>query len=43
MKTEVDEVERNFRTHALAAFVLCKTLVPAMRDVAKRTVGAATS
>jgi NAD(P)-dependent dehydrogenase (short-subunit alcohol dehydrogenase family) len=31
VKTEVDEIERNFRTHALAAFVLCKHLVPAMR------------
>jgi NAD(P)-dependent dehydrogenase (short-subunit alcohol dehydrogenase family) len=31
VKTEVDEIERNFRTHALAAFVLCKALVPGMR------------
>lgn len=30
--TEVAEVERLFRTHALAAFVLCKHLIPAMRD-----------
>jgi NAD(P)-dependent dehydrogenase (short-subunit alcohol dehydrogenase family) len=39
VKTEVDEVERNFRTHALAAFVLCKTLVPAMREAASRDGG----
>jgi len=32
VKTEVDEIERNFRTHALAAFVLCKAFVPGMRD-----------
>lgn len=38
VKTEVDEVERNFRTHALAAFVLCKTLVPAMRDAPRGDV-----
>jgi NAD(P)-dependent dehydrogenase (short-subunit alcohol dehydrogenase family) len=30
--TETAEVERLFRTHALAAFVLCKHLVPPMRD-----------
>jgi NAD(P)-dependent dehydrogenase (short-subunit alcohol dehydrogenase family) len=30
--TEVAEVERLFRTHALAAFVLCKHLVPQMRE-----------
>jgi NAD(P)-dependent dehydrogenase (short-subunit alcohol dehydrogenase family) len=30
--TEVAEVERVFRTHALAAFVLCKHLVPPMRE-----------
>jgi NAD(P)-dependent dehydrogenase (short-subunit alcohol dehydrogenase family) len=32
VKTDVEEIERNFRTHALAAFVVCKTLVPAMRE-----------
>jgi 3-oxoacyl-[acyl-carrier protein] reductase len=30
--TEVAEVERLFRTHALAAFVLCKHLIPTMRE-----------
>jgi 3-oxoacyl-[acyl-carrier protein] reductase len=30
--TEVAEVERLFRTHALAAFVLCKNLIPPMRE-----------
>jgi 3-oxoacyl-[acyl-carrier protein] reductase len=30
--TEVAEVERLFRTHALAAFVLCKHLIPPMRE-----------
>ncbi|MGZ4797916.1 MAG: SDR family NAD(P)-dependent oxidoreductase [Acidimicrobiia bacterium] len=39
VKTDVDEIERNFRTHALAAFVLCKTLIPAMRDAASREGG----
>ena len=31
VSTDVDEIERNFRTHTLAAFVLCKTFVPTMR------------
>lgn len=35
VKTDVDEIERCFRTHALAGFVLAKTLVPAMRDAAR--------
>ena len=30
--TEPAEIERLFRTHALGAFVLCKHLVPQMRD-----------
>ncbi|MGZ6994193.1 MAG: SDR family NAD(P)-dependent oxidoreductase [Acidimicrobiia bacterium] len=30
--TDPDEIERLFRTHALGAFVLCKHLVPQMRD-----------
>jgi NAD(P)-dependent dehydrogenase (short-subunit alcohol dehydrogenase family) len=30
-RTDPDEVERLFRTHALAAFLLCKHLVPPMR------------
>ena len=34
VKTEIAEIERNWRTHALAAFVLAKQLVPAMRDAA---------
>jgi NAD(P)-dependent dehydrogenase (short-subunit alcohol dehydrogenase family) len=38
VKTEVDEIERNFRTHALAAFVLCKALVPEMRDAERGDV-----
>jgi NAD(P)-dependent dehydrogenase (short-subunit alcohol dehydrogenase family) len=38
VKTEVDEVERNFRTHALAAFVLCKQLVPSMRSAPRGDV-----
>ena len=38
VSTDVDEIERNFRTHALAAFVLCKTLVPTMRDAARGDV-----
>ena len=38
VKTEVDEIERNFRTHALAAFVLCKHLVPSMRSAPRGDV-----
>jgi NAD(P)-dependent dehydrogenase (short-subunit alcohol dehydrogenase family) len=38
VKTEVDEVERCFRTHALAAFVLCKALVPGMREAPRGDV-----
>ncbi len=38
VSTDVEEIERNFRTHALAAFVLCKTLVPTMRDAARGDV-----
>jgi NAD(P)-dependent dehydrogenase (short-subunit alcohol dehydrogenase family) len=38
VKTDVDEVERCFRTHALAAFVLCKHLVPSMRSAARGDV-----
>ncbi len=30
--TDPEEIERLFRTHALGAFVLCKELVPQMRD-----------
>lgn len=30
--TEPEEIERLFRTHALGAFVLCKHLVPPMRE-----------
>jgi NAD(P)-dependent dehydrogenase (short-subunit alcohol dehydrogenase family) len=30
--TDPEEIERLFRTHALGAFVLCKHLVPQMRD-----------
>jgi NAD(P)-dependent dehydrogenase (short-subunit alcohol dehydrogenase family) len=37
--TDVEEIERNFRTHALAAFVLCKALVPTMREAASRDGG----
>jgi NAD(P)-dependent dehydrogenase (short-subunit alcohol dehydrogenase family) len=36
--TEVDEIERNFRTHALAAFVLCKAFVPGMRSAPRGDV-----
>jgi NAD(P)-dependent dehydrogenase (short-subunit alcohol dehydrogenase family) len=32
VSTDVEEVERNFRTHALAAFVLCTAFVPGMRE-----------
>jgi 3-oxoacyl-[acyl-carrier protein] reductase len=32
VETDPAEVERLFRTHALGAFVLCKHLVPAMRE-----------
>jgi len=39
VRTDVAEIERNFRTHALAAFVLCKTLIPTMRDAATRDGG----
>ena len=35
VKTDPDEIERCFRTHALAGFVLCKHLVPAMRDATR--------
>jgi NAD(P)-dependent dehydrogenase (short-subunit alcohol dehydrogenase family) len=38
VKTDVDEVERCFRTHALAAFVLCKHLVPSMRSAERGDV-----
>src|SRR6476469_5138077 len=38
VKTDVEEIERNFRTHALAAFVLCKAFVPGMRDAARGDV-----
>jgi NAD(P)-dependent dehydrogenase (short-subunit alcohol dehydrogenase family) len=38
VKTDVAEIERNFRTHALAAFVLCKTLVPTMREAPRGDV-----
>lgn len=38
VKTDVEEIERNFRTHALAAFVLCKALVPTMRDAERGDV-----
>jgi NAD(P)-dependent dehydrogenase (short-subunit alcohol dehydrogenase family) len=31
-RTEPEEIERLFRTHALGAFVLCKHLVPPMRE-----------
>jgi 3-oxoacyl-[acyl-carrier protein] reductase len=31
-RTETEEVERLFRTHALGAFTLCKLLVPGMRE-----------
>jgi NAD(P)-dependent dehydrogenase (short-subunit alcohol dehydrogenase family) len=31
-KTEPEEIERLFRTHALGAFVLCKHLIPPMRE-----------
>jgi NAD(P)-dependent dehydrogenase (short-subunit alcohol dehydrogenase family) len=31
-KTDPEEIERLFRTHALGAFVLCKHLVPPMRE-----------
>lgn len=36
--TEPEEIERLFRTHALGAFVLCKYLVPAMRERARGDV-----
>jgi NAD(P)-dependent dehydrogenase (short-subunit alcohol dehydrogenase family) len=36
--TDVDEVEGCFRTHALAAFVLCKHLVPPMRSAPRGDV-----
>ncbi len=39
VKTDPEEIERCFRTHALAGFVLCKHLVPAMRDAASREGG----
>jgi NAD(P)-dependent dehydrogenase (short-subunit alcohol dehydrogenase family) len=32
VKTEIAEVERNWRTHTLAAFVLAQQFVPGMRD-----------
>jgi NAD(P)-dependent dehydrogenase (short-subunit alcohol dehydrogenase family) len=38
VKTDVEEIERNFRTHALAAFVLCKAIVPGMRDAERGDV-----
>ena len=37
VKTDVGEVERNFRTHTLAAFVLLKTFVPG--DARRRRAG----
>ena len=36
--SEPEEVDRLFRTHALGAFVLCKHLVPAMRDAERGDV-----
>jgi NAD(P)-dependent dehydrogenase (short-subunit alcohol dehydrogenase family) len=36
--TDPEEIERLFRTHALGAFVLCKHLVPQMRDQARGDV-----
>jgi len=38
VKTDPAEVERNWRTHALAAFILAKALVPGMRDAARGDV-----
>ena len=36
--TEPEEIERLFRVHALAAFVLCKHLVPQMRELPRGDV-----
>jgi len=38
VKTEVAEVERNWRTHTLAGFILAQQFVPGMRDAARGDV-----
>lgn len=39
VKTELAEVERNWRTHTLAAFILAQHFVPGMREAASRDGG----
>ncbi len=39
VKTEIAEVERNWRTHTLAGFILAQQFVPGMRDAASRDGG----
>ncbi len=38
VQTDLTEVERNWRTHTLAAFVLAQAFVPGMRDAARGDV-----
>lgn len=38
VKTDIEEVERNFRTHTLAGFILAKHFVPGMREAARGDV-----
>ena len=38
VKTDVAEVERNWRTHTLAGFILAQQFVPGMRDAARGDV-----